>query len=252
MPQGAPSGNLQTALSHAAKLLDKDPVMAEQQAREILKVVPGVPGARHILAVSKRMQGEPAAAVELFEALSNDVPNIPSILHQLGLSYGAAGQSEAALNALRKVVALDPEPAIFDALTTALRAINSSKHHPPALEFALLALADAGHPIELPSTPVEGQLYQFSPDSGDFRPVPAAAPPEAVDPNWLVRARTLAALNQAIAAGNAPSAAAPQHVDSARAVRFLAAWTGFRTGRAPDSAAYLADILETGGKLPRF
>lgn len=111
MPQGAQSGNLQTALSHAAKLLDKDPVLAEEQAREILKVVPGVPGARHILAVSKRMQGAPKEAVELLEPLAADVPNIPSILHQLGLSYGAAGRADAALDALRKVVALDPEYA---------------------------------------------------------------------------------------------------------------------------------------------
>lgn len=111
MPQGAPSGNLQMALSHAAKLLDKDPAMAEEQAREILKVVPGVPGARHILAVSKRMQGEPEAAIELLEVLSSDVPNIPSILHQLGLSYGAAGKAEPALEALKQVVALDPKYA---------------------------------------------------------------------------------------------------------------------------------------------
>jgi len=109
MPQGAPSGNLQTALNHAAKLLDKDPVMAAEQAEEILKVVPGVPGARHILAVSKRMQGKPDEALEILEPLAREVANIPAILHQLGISYGAAGRSDDALHTLRQVVAVDPK-----------------------------------------------------------------------------------------------------------------------------------------------
>jgi tetratricopeptide (TPR) repeat protein len=106
--QGAPSGNLKTALSHAGKLLDRDPKMAAQQASEILKVVPGVPGARHILGVAHRMMGEPELACDVLEALAADVKGVPTIMHQLGMTYGVLGKNDKAIAALRGAVSADP------------------------------------------------------------------------------------------------------------------------------------------------
>ena len=40
-----PVGSLEVALSHATRLLSSQPALAAEQAAEILKVVPGHPGA---------------------------------------------------------------------------------------------------------------------------------------------------------------------------------------------------------------
>jgi len=109
MAQAQASGNLKTALDHAGRLLGRDPAMAAQQAQEILKVVPGVPGALHILATAHRLQGQPDEALEILKGLAARMPKVPQIQHQLGMAYGAVGDSETALDALQRAVALDPK-----------------------------------------------------------------------------------------------------------------------------------------------
>ncbi len=52
------TGTLATALTHAAGLLSQDPSLAEAQAREILRVMPGHPEAALILAVALRQRGD--------------------------------------------------------------------------------------------------------------------------------------------------------------------------------------------------
>ena len=44
-----PTGSLATALQHAARLLEREPLLAAEQAVEILKVFPGHPGATLLL-----------------------------------------------------------------------------------------------------------------------------------------------------------------------------------------------------------
>ena len=109
MSQSAPSGNLKTALDHAGKLLGSDPAMAAEQAREILKVAPDVPGALHILAVAHRLMGEAEQALEILEKLNTMMPRVPPILHQLGMAYGAVGRSMEAINTLKLAVEVDPK-----------------------------------------------------------------------------------------------------------------------------------------------
>jgi len=53
-----PVGTLATALAHARRLLVRDPKLAEQQVREILKVVPGSAEARGLLVDALRAQGD--------------------------------------------------------------------------------------------------------------------------------------------------------------------------------------------------
>ena len=50
-----PVGTLDVALNHAARLLEKDPRLAVEQAGEILKAVPGHPHARLILGAARRL-----------------------------------------------------------------------------------------------------------------------------------------------------------------------------------------------------
>ncbi|MBP6514173.1 MAG: tetratricopeptide repeat protein, partial [Steroidobacteraceae bacterium] len=72
-----PVGTLATALAHASKLLQADPALAAEQAAEILKVVPNQP-----------------------QAL---------LLH--GIALGQLGRGEAAVQSLRRAVALKPDLA---------------------------------------------------------------------------------------------------------------------------------------------
>jgi len=55
-------GTLEVALGHAARLLGADPVAAEAQAREILKVVPDHPGTLRLLGEALRRQGDVGGA----------------------------------------------------------------------------------------------------------------------------------------------------------------------------------------------
>jgi hypothetical protein len=48
-------GDLQIALKNAADLLTHDPKLAQEQANEILKVLPNTPKAKWILATSLRL-----------------------------------------------------------------------------------------------------------------------------------------------------------------------------------------------------
>src|SRR5690348_10692393 len=49
-----PVGSIEVALAHASRLLEQRPVLAAEQAAEILKVAPGHPPAQLLLAVARR------------------------------------------------------------------------------------------------------------------------------------------------------------------------------------------------------
>jgi len=53
-----PVGSLDVALGHATRLLRKNPLLAAEQAAEILKVVPGHPRARLVLVRQSGCPGE--------------------------------------------------------------------------------------------------------------------------------------------------------------------------------------------------
>ena len=63
-------GTLDVALAHAARLLERDPRLAAQQAGEILKVVPGHPRARLVLGAAQRIAGDTQAALDVLEPLA--------------------------------------------------------------------------------------------------------------------------------------------------------------------------------------
>jgi predicted Zn-dependent protease len=89
-----PVGTIEVALNHTARLLERNPALAAEQAAEILKVAPG-----H------------AAAMLMY-----------------GLALGAGGRGEDAVNALRRAVELNPElPGAWRALGDHLAAIGDSQ-----------------------------------------------------------------------------------------------------------------------------
>jgi tetratricopeptide (TPR) repeat protein len=104
-----PAGTLDVAMAHAARLLDVDPALAEEQAREILKAAPDHPPAVLLLASARRRSGNPAGALELLEPLARAQARWAAAHFELGLALAAAGRGDEAIQALRRTVELKPE-----------------------------------------------------------------------------------------------------------------------------------------------
>jgi tetratricopeptide (TPR) repeat protein len=104
-----PVGTLDVALKHAAKLLAAAPDLAAEQAREILKSVPGHPIATLILGSALRASGDAHASIEILEPLTLAHPNAAAAHYELALSLGRSGRGEAAVKALRRALHLKPE-----------------------------------------------------------------------------------------------------------------------------------------------
>ncbi|MBV9571858.1 MAG: sulfotransferase [Alphaproteobacteria bacterium] len=102
-----PTGSLAVALAHASRLLERDPTLAEAQAREILKVVPGQTEALLVLASAVRAKGQPQAAVEVLRPAILAHPKSVSLNYGLALALADAGDSRRAIAAFRRVVGLD-------------------------------------------------------------------------------------------------------------------------------------------------
>jgi len=104
-----PVGSLEVALNHTARLLATKPALAAEQATEILKVVPGHPGARLLLGAAQRACGDSAAAVRTLGPLVAAHPNWAVAQYEHGLALGNERQGGAAVAALRQAVALKPD-----------------------------------------------------------------------------------------------------------------------------------------------
>jgi predicted Zn-dependent protease len=116
-------GSLDVALAHASRLLERTPALAGEQAAEILKVVPGHPGATLILGIAHRTGRDPVAALNLLEPLARGQPRWAAAQYELGLTLAALGRGEEAVAALQHSVQLDagqPDAwrALADHLTT--------------------------------------------------------------------------------------------------------------------------------------
>jgi len=104
-----PRGTLAEALQQAARLLQRDPLLAAEQAEEILKVVPGHPGAKLILGTARRAAGNPAAALAVLQPLIATQPAWAAAYYELGMTLSDLERHEEALSALRRAVELRPD-----------------------------------------------------------------------------------------------------------------------------------------------
>jgi predicted Zn-dependent protease len=104
-----PVGTLDVALGHAARLLEKDPRLAAEQADEILKAVPGHPHARLILGSAYRIAGQTQLALEVLEPLASEQPRSASAHLELAIARGEAGRFDEAIASLRRALQLKPD-----------------------------------------------------------------------------------------------------------------------------------------------
>ena len=108
-PAAEQTGTLTAALEQTTRLLRSDPVLASEQAGEILKVVPGHPMAILLLGVARRAAGDAVAALEVLEPLSAAQPNAAAVHYEMGITLVALDRRAEALTALRRAIALKPD-----------------------------------------------------------------------------------------------------------------------------------------------
>lgn len=109
--QKDPAGTLAAALGHALRLLGENPALAEEQAVEILKVIPDQPDATLILAKARRRKGDAAGAKDAAERALAASPRHPEAHFELGLAYAALGKGSRAVKALQRAVDIRPDMA---------------------------------------------------------------------------------------------------------------------------------------------
>jgi predicted Zn-dependent protease len=123
----APTGTLEAAMAQALRLLDEDPALAFEQAREILAVHPGHPAALLLQAAAKRRGGDAAAAIALLEPLLQVRPDWSPARYERALALSLSGQGEAAIDALRGLLRLEPtHPEAWRVLADHLMAIGDA------------------------------------------------------------------------------------------------------------------------------
>ncbi|HEY2069973.1 MAG TPA: sulfotransferase [Rhizomicrobium sp.] len=103
------AGTFSQALAQTARLLGPRPDLAEEQAREILKVMKGQPQALFYLGVALRMQGKTAEALAILEPLAAIQPHAADVLYEVGLAWSAQGESRKAIRFLERTVAANPK-----------------------------------------------------------------------------------------------------------------------------------------------
>jgi tetratricopeptide (TPR) repeat protein len=110
MALGAPA-SLNAAVARASAALATDPAAAQSEAEAILRLSPGDPRARLILASARRRRGDPAGALVILQPLALAYPKAAHTQYELGATFVALGDGAAAKPALRQAVALKPDLA---------------------------------------------------------------------------------------------------------------------------------------------
>jgi tetratricopeptide (TPR) repeat protein len=93
---GEPLGTLDAALQNAARLLSTRPLLAQEQAEEILKQIPGQPAARLVQALAQRALDAPESALAILRALVAEHPTYAAAWMALADLLGRIGDEEAA------------------------------------------------------------------------------------------------------------------------------------------------------------
>jgi predicted Zn-dependent protease len=106
-----PVGTLDVAIAHAARLLQKNPTLAVEQACEVLKAVPNHPRARLILGAAHRRNGQAQAAIDVLAPLVLEQPRFAPAHIELGIAMAEGGRMRDAVATLRCAVRLQPNSA---------------------------------------------------------------------------------------------------------------------------------------------
>ena len=104
-----PVGTIEVALSHAGKLLESEPALAAEQAREILKAAPSHPLATLFIGIAQRRLGDAAGALEILQPLARAQPGWAPAHYELGVTLGLVRRGDEAVRSLRQAVRLKPD-----------------------------------------------------------------------------------------------------------------------------------------------
>jgi tetratricopeptide (TPR) repeat protein len=119
-----PVGSLDVALAHAVRLLERDPLLAAEQAGEILNAVPGHPNASLVLGIARRNIGDAEGALSVLAPLAATQPRWAAAHFELALTLAALRRGEDAVAELRQTLALNPDlPDAWRALADHLTAM---------------------------------------------------------------------------------------------------------------------------------
>ena len=119
---------LETALANANRLLTIDPVLADAQAAEILKVIDNQPNALMLQALAKGRQKQWQSSVDLLRKLTVLQPKWAAAFMELGFALRQAGLGDQALSALKRAVFLKPDmPKAWLALADLHAAMGDAK-----------------------------------------------------------------------------------------------------------------------------
>jgi tetratricopeptide (TPR) repeat protein len=102
------AADLQTALSHTAKLLENSPILAAEQAQEILKTVPDQANALMFFALAQYRLGNTQSAIDCLARLCKLQPKWAAAHYELGLALSRTGQGDQAVLCLKKTLSLMP------------------------------------------------------------------------------------------------------------------------------------------------
>jgi len=175
------TASVEIALAHASRLLATDPVLAGEQAGEILKAVQDHPMALLLLGRSHAALGEARQAAEVLRKLAGSQPQWALAQYELGIALGRAGQGDEALAALRRALELKPDlPQAWLALGDHLTAVGDSvgaaeayaRHVRHSIgDPALMAAAAALHENRLPEAEqrLKQHLYRSPTDVAAMR-----------------------------------------------------------------------------------
>ena len=104
-----PVGTIEVALSHAGKLLESEPALAAEQAREILKAAPSHPLATLFIGIAQRRLGDAEGALEILQPLARAQPGWAPAHYELGVTLGLVRRGDEAVQSLRRAVRLKPD-----------------------------------------------------------------------------------------------------------------------------------------------
>ena len=127
-----PAEGLQARLSNIERLLGADPRAADSQAAELLVDVPGHPMVLLFQGIARRLAGNTDSAIEVLGPLCEQCHDAPMPHLQLGLAYQEMGNNEAAVQSMRRAVAVnsgfaDAWLALADTLTAMANIVEADK-----------------------------------------------------------------------------------------------------------------------------
>jgi len=103
------TGSLEAAIRHTEVLLDKDPVLAIEQAQEILATVPNYPPADLLLASALHRTGQTSESLSILARLVLEQSKWAAAHFEYGIVLSAVGRGDEALAAMQKTVDLKPQ-----------------------------------------------------------------------------------------------------------------------------------------------